>query len=85
MQVFDESYTQAGRQGSVFEASKAQDEAVRARQRSRANPHAGLGGPEVEFSAYEYPSAEVCDDYRNVLEDHGIDFSAVREIALAYD
>lgn len=82
-QVFDQSYTHAGRQRSGSEASRVQSEAVRAR--SRTNPLAGLGGPEVEYSAYEAPSAEVCDDYRNVLEDHGIEFSSVREIALAYD
>ena len=53
--------------------------------RSRANPLTGLGSPEIEFSAYEQPSAEVCGDYRNMLEDYGIDFDGVCEIASTYD
>lgn len=44
-----------------------------------------LDSPVIDFAAYENPSTDIVDDYRNVIEDHGVDVSRIEAIARAYD
>lgn len=41
--------------------------------------------PHAEFAQFENPSLEFIEDYRNVLEDHGVNEQDVRRIAAAFD
>ena len=78
-QVFDQSFID--NVNNVSNSIKNNASKIYSDAKNRSNPLIGFSNPEIEFSAYEYPSAEVCDDYKNVLEEHGIDFQSIHDIA----
>jgi len=41
--------------------------------------------PSAEYSQFEDPTLEFIDDYKNMLEDHGVDSNDVCRIAAVYD
>ena len=41
--------------------------------------------PTTEFAAFEAPSKNIVDDYKGVIEDHGIKFKGVSKIAKTFD
>lgn len=74
-----DSYADQGRQPPPT----ASDEKVNSSQRT--NDLGPLDSPAIDFAAYENPSKDIIDDYRNVIEDHGVQVGEIEAIARAFD
>jgi hypothetical protein len=41
--------------------------------------------PTVEFPVFENPCLSLIEDYKSMLENHGVDMGDIRDVALSYD